>query len=493
MNFKRFILLLAISAFCSLHASAAFSGRSYAASSTDAIPNGSVTQSLTLTLTNPTASAIAFQIGATSQYLSTYTVPANGSLTVTGASGALANLTWAGLSGSNSPVTANALSKSYTYVFRWGTSGAFTSASGATDAASASMVYDQYNSAIKDFTQAPQFATIAANSTTVVAGLPALARKEIKIGLYNRTGKVQYLQWGSTVLTLQPGMNEFRYDGPVTSNGLPAVGPSDFTGTPLTSPSGQNYVFANLVSSGSDLSSVAWSAPMLTPPASPTSTQDTVEILRDQTSSSGAFVAVHHSDGTTTLTTLPITIGQSTSNTTGTTSATISDPTTTKPTQTTGNTTTTVSNNTTNNTNQGGSTVIQTGGGSPSTPTTPSIDTSGPASTFDGTAPTNTVALQGLQDLGTGTQLVPSDATQTIAHSMVTASNTLSGKIESWNPFGSMTTLSGDYTSVSLPSRIGGGTVILPLDHPGIVWFRNCCLFAMYFLAVLKVMKILKI
>lgn len=72
--------------------------------------------------------------------------------------------------------------------------------------------------------------------------------------------------------------------------------------------------------------------------------------------------------------------------------------------------------------------------------------------------------------------------------------NALSSKIGNWDPFLGLAAGGSDFTSQSI--NLGRGvvaTINLPLDHPGIGWFRSCCLFVVYWAGVWKIFRILKI
>ncbi len=188
-------------------------------------------------------------------------------------------------------------------------------------------------------------------------------RKELMLLLMNNTGLPQLVRWGDRMLTLLPGMNQIRYDGPVDNTGMPTVRPSDFQGTSVTSPAGHTLLAASL-EKGID-NSVGWGAPPKVPPTSPTLSPkvDQYEIAVAPTPTTAGTLVIRHASGVISLIGMPPTAAPTPSNTTGP-SAVLSNPTAPKPPQTSSNTTTNITNNVTNNTTNSTTNVINDDGSS---------------------------------------------------------------------------------------------------------------------------------
>jgi len=202
------------------------------------------------------------------------------------------------------------------------------------------------------------YSDVAGDSQNEDPPLELADRKELMLLLNNETGVPQTIMWGDKPMTLQPGVNAIRYDGPIDSNGMPLVAPSDFQGTyfdgggnisPSAVPLGSPYVYGRLGFHSSD-EGIAWQSPppMTTanqaPPGVPW-----MEVISPQRSNSGPTVIFHAADGSRTITTLPAG-GGGASNTSGG-GAVLSNPLAPAPPQSTSNTTTNITNNTTSTTN----------------------------------------------------------------------------------------------------------------------------------------------
>ena len=323
----------------------------------------------------------------------------------------------------------------------------------------------------------------------VVFDPDALPRGELMMLLENKTGVEQLIYFGSKLLKLAPGMNAFRYDGELTAGGgFPAVSPLDFTGSMLTGSDGTKYVAAQLENSGLDSGEVRWRASPVSPPTPPTSTADQIEIISPATSTKGATIAIRHSGGGTTITTLPVTPPQTPSNTTGS-GGVISDPTQPKPTQTPSNTVTTNNiYNTTNNTTVKGSTFFGDTTTNTTTTSGESVNTGGPSISTSG------ADSSGILDADWGDiEAMPAGAI-TFGTTAKSAAQNLDGKIKAFNPFSELAGSGGDLTIVNFEMPNGHALpVALPLDSPGIPVFRLCCLFALYWRYCLYAMKILRV
>lgn len=338
------------------------------------------TRGVIVTATNPTTSSIILY-GGTSSTASTGIGAVGAGATVTftvgqftatqltsDMGGAIGSqlFTWNGLSSSNTSTMGNAPSVGKTIYFRWGTGSVFSHLINVPPATLAVTLVSSTGTYI-NFNHPPDSISLnAANNNVVVAS----TNDEMMMFLNNRTGKEQTIRWGDKALTLAPGINQFRYDGPKDANGLPAVKPSDFAGTVVSGGggsggSGGSYqgtsIFANLDPS-IEGTGVKWGLPPLLAPNAPSATQDVVEIISHPTATSPGLTAIRHASGLTTLVGTPAIPQKTPSNTTGT-GAVISDPTIAKPAQTTTNTTTnTTTINTTNNTSNTSSTVINNAG-----------------------------------------------------------------------------------------------------------------------------------
>lgn len=66
--------------------------------------------------------------------------------------------------------------------------------------------------------------------------------KELTLALMNNTLNDITIPWGNTSMTLKPGMNLFRYDGPVGADGMPVVCPPGFRGSATIGSDGRSYV-----------------------------------------------------------------------------------------------------------------------------------------------------------------------------------------------------------------------------------------------------------
>lgn len=203
---------------------------------------------------------------------------------------------------------------------------------------------------------------------------PFPAREEIMLALQNDTGVVQQIMWGDKLLTLQPGMNQIRYDGPInTLSGLPSVTPSDFVGRNIPAGDlGQQRQVMGFLGFHPSGEGVSWKTPPLfipkggTPPASPASW---IETITKASSTNGGTIIIHAPDGSRTITTFPLSHPPSSASNTSGGGAVLSNPTTAPPPQTTTNTTNNVAGNTTstvNNTTINNTTIINGDGTSQS-------------------------------------------------------------------------------------------------------------------------------
>lgn len=270
---------------------------------------------------------------------------------------------WSGNSPSNnSGITANCDGASYVINWRVGTNGPSQQFIVDVPSATATVLWSENNGGFKYITAPPVYMKF--NGTELEEPEPpAEERGEVMIQLWNATDTDQKIRWGDLEMTLKPGFNQFRYDGPLV-NGVPSIAPDDFQATKYSS-GGHNFVMGTLGYHASG-EGIEWKEPPLPPSAPSNPAKDKIEILSPGNHLHGPTIAIRHPGGTTTITTLPKTPdppANGGSNTTGP-GAVISDPTAPAPTQTTNNTVTnTVNHNTTNNTTVNNTTVINNNGG----------------------------------------------------------------------------------------------------------------------------------
>jgi len=173
---------------------------------------------------------------------------------------------------------------------------------------------------------------------------------QVMLRFNNSTGATQTIPWGSGTLTLAPGMNNIRYDGPINADGFPLDVPSDFTGT-LNIADGKSELFANLqfaTGTATDGGRMWGPPPVIDGP--PTATSDSYEWINRPTATQPGTLVITRTDGTRQIIGYPATgptpqIGTSVA-TAGT--SILSNPTSPAPTNSTSNTSNVFNFNTTN-------------------------------------------------------------------------------------------------------------------------------------------------
>lgn len=256
---------------------------------------------------------------------------------------------YTGLSSSNSSVSATSDGGSIMVYYRWDINSVQTSGSFSLVCPSATLSVT-YKVGIQSgvFFQQPNFLfTIEAGDLTIGKN-SVPPRGELEMVLFNKSASKILMSFGSKLIELAPGMNRFRYDGPLDSFGLPKISPPGMNATKVSS-GGSNYLVGEL--SASPLGGAIWGSAPVVPPSNPDATHSLVSLRTDV--GLGVVVALSNSNGTQTVGVINPPPIQTSSNTTGL-GAVISDSTLPKPAQTIANTT----NSTTNITNNGGSTSI---------------------------------------------------------------------------------------------------------------------------------------
>lgn len=229
--------------------------------------------------------------------------------------------------------------------------------------------------------------TVTSTQTGDQGPPPPPPHDELTLMLNNDTGVPKNIMWGDKMITLQPGINAIRYDGPIDSvTGFPTVGPSDLAGRLVTGPDGRAFFAATLSPSGLDSGEVRWSSPPPEPYSLPPAQQNPqaprVEIIATGNATQGNTVIIHNPDGTRTITTLPVLQPPFPPQTSGGSVATLTNPTL-PPVPP--NSTNTVNNSTSNTTNNSVTNITNVYGEDPSDDASVAAMNSGVAAAEDNT------------------------------------------------------------------------------------------------------------